>query len=106
MTWRARRRGSGGIDPAATPAVCPGPNIVNFSRVATLQEMVGHIYGRSSLLNGSPRPHMFLRELALYIDHLRSELAKEKIGLASHPGGYFAGVRGEPAQRRRLLPRS
>lgn len=78
-----------GIDPAATPAVCPGPNIVNFTRVATLPEMVGHIYGRSSLLNGSPRPHMFLRELALYVDHLRSELAKEKIGLASHPGGYF-----------------
>ncbi len=39
-----------GIDPAATPAVCCGPNIVNFSRIATLEEMVGHIYGRISLL--------------------------------------------------------
>ena len=78
-----------GIDPAATPAVCCGPNIVNFSRVATLEEMVGHIYGRISLLSGSDRPHMFLRELALYVDYLRNELAKQKIGVASNPPGYF-----------------
>jgi hypothetical protein len=78
-----------GIDPAATPAVCPGPNIVNFSRVATLKEMVGHIYGRTSLLNGSARPHMFLRELALYVDYLRNQLAQQKIGIACHPSGYF-----------------
>ena len=78
-----------GIDPAATPAVCPGPNIVNFTRVATLEEMVGHIYGRMSLLNGSDRPHMFLRELALNVDYLRNELAKQKVGAASHPPGYF-----------------
>jgi hypothetical protein len=63
---------------------------VNFSRVATLKEMVGHIYGRTSLLNGSARPHMFLRELALYVDYLRNELAQEKIGVAGHPPGYFA----------------
>ena len=79
MTWRARRRASNGIDPAATPAVCCGPNIVNFSRIATLEEMVGHIYGRISLLSGADRPHMFLRELALYVDYLRNELAKQKI---------------------------
>ncbi len=78
-----------GIDPTATPAVCCGPNIVNFSRVATLNEMVGHIYGRISLLNRSDRPHMFLRELALYIDYLRSQLAKQKFALASYPSGYF-----------------
>ena len=78
-----------GIDPAATPAVCCGPNIVNFSRVATLEEMVGHIYGRISLLSGSDRPHMFLRELALYVDYLRNELAKQKIAVAAYPPGYF-----------------
>ena len=78
-----------GIDPAATPAICCGPNIVNFSRVATLKEMVGHIYGRTSLLNGSDRPHMFLRELALYVDYLRDQLAKQKIALVAHPPGYF-----------------
>jgi hypothetical protein len=77
------------IDPAATPAVCCGPNIVNFSRVATLEEMVGHIYGRTSLLTNPNRPHMFLRELDLYIDYLRSELAKQKLGIAAYPPSYF-----------------
>jgi hypothetical protein len=65
-----------GIDPAATPAICCGPNIVNFSRIASLEEMVGHIYGRTSLLSTANRPHMFLRELALYIDFLRAEIEK------------------------------
>ena len=70
-----------GIDPAATPAVCCGPNIVNFSRIATLEEMVGHIYGRLSLLSDADRPHMFLRELALYVDYFRNELAKQETGV-------------------------
>ena len=77
-----------GIDPAATPAVCCGPNIVNFSRVATLEEMVGHIYGRGSLLNGSDRPHMFLRELALYIDYLRDRIRKHRLGLSAITPAY------------------
>ncbi len=80
---------SNGIAPAATPAVCPGPNIANFFRIATLQEMVGHIYGRLSLLRNGQRPHIFLRELALNIDYLRSELAKQKTGVSSNPPGYF-----------------
>jgi hypothetical protein len=80
---------SNGIAPEATPAVCPGPNIVNFSRIATLEEMIGHIYGRLSLLKGGNRPHMFLRELALNIDYLRSELAKEEIGISSNPPSFF-----------------
>ncbi len=78
-----------GIAPAATPAVCPGPNIVNFSRIATLEEMVGHIYGRLSLLKNAERPHMFLRELALNIEYLGNELAKQKIGVSSNSPGFF-----------------
>ncbi len=78
-----------GIDPAATPAVCCGPNIVNFTRIATLQEMVGHIYGRLSLLNGAERPHMFLRELALYVEYLRNEMTKQKARIVSYPAKYF-----------------
>ena len=80
---------SNGIAPTAMPAVCPGPSVTNFSRIATLDEMVGHIYGRMSLLNGRSRPHMFLRELALYIEFLRKELGKQGLGLASSPPAYF-----------------
>lgn len=72
-----------GIDPAATPAVCCGPNIVNFSRTATLEEMVGHIYGRGSLVTNPERPHMFLCELALYIAYLGDELARQRLGLSA-----------------------
>jgi hypothetical protein len=78
-----------GIDPTATPAVCCGPNIVNFSRLATLEEMVGHIYGRLSLLANSDRPHMFLKEIGLYVDYLRDEIKKEWLGLSATTPGYF-----------------
>ncbi|MEN6407644.1 MAG: hypothetical protein ABFC77_14385 [Thermoguttaceae bacterium] len=81
-----------GIDPTATPAVCCGPNIVNFSRVATLEEMVGHIYGRNSLFAFLPeqRPHMFLREIDIYIDYLRTQLEKRRVGLSSMTAAYVA----------------
>jgi hypothetical protein len=79
-----------GIDLAATPAVCCGPNIVNFSKIATLEEMVGHIYGRTSLLNGKPRRHFFLSEIALYIDFLRNELRLFDLGLSQNTPRYFA----------------
>jgi hypothetical protein len=79
-----------GIDTDATPAVCCGPNIVNFSKIATLEEMVGHIYGRASLLNGKPRPHFFLREILLYIDFLEAELRLYRLGLSENTPKYFA----------------
>lgn len=58
------------IDPQATPLVCPGPNIVNFSKTATLEEMVDHIYGRAALPMPLDRPHMFVREFQLAMEHL------------------------------------
>jgi len=70
-----------GIDPTATSAVCPGPNIINFKKLATLEEMVDHIYGRVSLLANTDRPHMFIRELRLYVDHLRAEVEQVKADL-------------------------
>ncbi len=60
-----------GFDSAATPAICPGPDIAWFHRVASLDEMVGHIYGRLSLLAAGDRPHMFITELRLYVNELR-----------------------------------
>ncbi len=82
-----------GIDPDATPAVCCGPGIVDFSKIATLEEMVGHIYGRLSLLTSSERPHMFIRELGLYIDYLRKEIDSFPAGLSSNTASYLQGMR-------------
>jgi len=54
--------------------ICPGPNIANFTKIASLQEMTDHIYGRSSLPLDPNRAHMFLKELQLYMDYLRQEI--------------------------------
>lgn len=54
--------------------ICPGPNIANFSKVVGLQEMTDHIYGRTNLLSNNSRPHMFIKELDLYLDYLREEI--------------------------------
>jgi len=78
-----------GIDPEATPVICCGPNIANFSKIATLQEMVSHIYGRLSLLSGGDRPHMFIHELKLYVDHLRQEIKQASLGLLDGTPAYF-----------------
>jgi len=55
-------------------AICPGPNLAHFSRYASLQEMVGHIYGRINLLNDTYRPNMFIKELEMYVDYLVREI--------------------------------
>jgi hypothetical protein len=59
------------------PAICPGPNIAYFSRICTLKEMVGHIYGRGNVLDPScQRPHVFVNELRLYVDHLKEQVER------------------------------
>ena len=57
-------------------AVCPGPNLAYFSKIATLKEMVDHIYGRTNLLNDTPRPNMFIKELGMYVDYLKKDITK------------------------------
>jgi hypothetical protein len=79
-----------GIDPDATPTICCGINITNFSARASLEEMVGHIYGRISLLRGTNRVHMFVQELQIYIDHLRAETDSLSLGLSIRTTKYIA----------------
>ncbi len=78
-----------GIDPEATPAICPGPGIADFSKVATLEEMVSHIYGRQHLPMDPNRPNMFIREITIYVDYLRDELQWHSLGLLDRPTEYF-----------------
>ncbi|MEO6134062.1 MAG: hypothetical protein ABIP35_02850 [Ginsengibacter sp.] len=58
--------------------ICPGPNIVNFSKVVSLQTMIDHIYGRTNLVTNPSRPHVFIAELNLYINFLKEQLEAEK----------------------------
>lgn len=52
--------------------ICPGPNIAWFNRSYTLEEMVDHIYGRGECLVPNERPHMFAKELVMYVDYLET----------------------------------
>lgn len=78
-----------GLDPEATPAICCGPNILNFKRMASLEEMVDHIYGRLSLLKDNARPHMFIKELRLYVEQLRQEIQAQALALQNRQPGYL-----------------
>ncbi len=51
--------------------ICPGPNTAYFNREYTLKEMVDHIYGRIQSLVPKNRPHMFAKEIILYVDYFK-----------------------------------
>jgi len=53
----------------APQSICPGPNIAWFNKTYTLKEMVDHIYGRGPSLVSSERPHMFAKEIVMYVDY-------------------------------------
>lgn len=63
--------------------ICPGPNIAYFDKIVSLQKMIDHIYGRTDILQGRTRPHMFIKELMLYVDYW-SELLTEAKGSADN----------------------
>ncbi len=83
-----------GIDNTAHTSVCCGPNIVNFNKVATLEEMVSHIYGRIALFADSDRPHMFIKELSIYVDYFRDEIQKTSDGLLNKTTKFFFDFKG------------
>lgn len=58
--------------------ICPGPNIAYFDKIVTLQEMTDHIYGRTNILEGQERPHMFIKELTLNVAYVKEQLSALK----------------------------
>lgn len=57
-------------------SICPGPNIAWFDRIYTLKEMVDYIYGRGPSLVPPERPHMFAKEIVMYVDYFESLVAR------------------------------
>jgi hypothetical protein len=76
-------------DPHPAVAICPGPNLAYFSKIVSLAEMVGHIYGRSASLTSPDRPHMFLNELRMYIDYFKIEIQKRLDSIAVKDRSYL-----------------
>jgi hypothetical protein len=72
-----------------TPAVCCGPNIRNFNRTFSLEEMVNHIYGRLCVIVNKERQHMFLEEMRLNQEYLREEIKKFTQSFSNRPYAFF-----------------
>ncbi len=81
-----------GIDSKATPSICPGPNIVNFTTIVSLDEMIGHVYGRCNIMHRADRPHVFLRELQLYIIDFEKQIAEGAPRLGKYETNLRAGI--------------
>lgn len=77
------------IQPAVASLICPGPNIADFSRTASLDEMVGHIYGRESIVTDTDVPHTFIRELGIYVEYLHNQIRLFSLNLCDHTVDYF-----------------
>jgi hypothetical protein len=70
-------------------SVCPGPNLAYYSKVATLKEMVDHIYGRINLITHSNRPNLFIKELSLYIDFLQNKIDEKVRNVTAHKDEFI-----------------
>lgn len=62
----------------ARQSICPGPNMAWFTREYSIEEMADHIYGRRESIVSEDRPHMFAKELAMYVDYIEELAAQEE----------------------------
>jgi hypothetical protein len=54
--------------------ICPGPNLAYFKSTYSLKQMIDHIYGKISLKLDPDRPHVFVKELQLYVSYFKNEI--------------------------------
>ena len=74
-------------------SICPGPNMAYFSDEVSLETMVHHIYGRENLVQRKTRPHMFIKELSLYVDYLKEQIQQYSRPLENKHRQYFENFR-------------
>ncbi|HEY6142310.1 MAG TPA: hypothetical protein VIV55_02625 [Flavobacterium sp.] len=55
--------------------VCPGPNMAYFDKEVSLSNMVQHIYGNANVMTDVNRPNLFIKEMKMYVDYLKNEIA-------------------------------
>ncbi len=73
--------------------LCPGPNLGYFSGIRSLEDMIGHIYGRKHLHFSEERPHMFINELNLYVEYLNKKAGEYVESPAAGPRKYIESFR-------------
>ncbi|TDQ30009.1 hypothetical protein [Tenacibaculum caenipelagi] len=59
-------------------SICPGPNMAYYSKISSLKTMVDHIYGRDNVITRTKRPHVFVKELFIYIEYLKEKIEAAK----------------------------
>jgi len=69
-------------------SICPGPNMAYFEEVISLKKMASHIYGKINVLSNQYRPHMFIKEIGLYVDYLETKI-EEVTGPIEKQMKYF-----------------
>jgi hypothetical protein len=55
-------------------SICPGPNMAYFSKLVSMKDMIGHIYGKNNVIQRDDRPNMFIKELNIYIEFLKDKV--------------------------------
>lgn len=70
-------------------SVCPGPNLAYFSKITGLKDMIGHIYGRMNIMERDDRPHMFIKELGIYINYLKDKITEAGVSISDKEEKYF-----------------
>lgn len=70
-------------------SVCPGPNMAYFSKKMSLKEMTDHIYGRTNVLNRTDRPNMFIKELNIYTDYLKTKIEEASLSMTNKREKYL-----------------
>ena len=77
------------VKESQTVSICPGPNLAYFSKYMSLKEMSDQIYGMSKNITRADRPHMFLKELDLYISYFSDKLAESANNFSKKQEKYF-----------------
>ncbi len=70
-------------------SICPGPNMAYYSKVMSLNNMTDHIYGRANMISRKDRPHMFVKELFIYIDYLKKKFEATKTEMTKKEEKYL-----------------
>jgi len=70
-------------------SVCPGPNMAYFNKIVSLRTMTDHIYKRIPGLARTDRPHVFLKELSIYIDYLQKKIEETAKPITDKQVKYF-----------------
>jgi hypothetical protein len=61
-------------------SVCPGPNMAYYNKTMTLKKITDHIYKRDNVVSAE-RPHFFIKELSLYVNHFKEKVQEVKTDL-------------------------